>query len=77
MKETNANNAKEQLRGRIQGEKTHLLAAVESLTFLPSREARCCSRASNRLLGAWGQRNITSHTHNTEPERHGGPSKTT
>lgn len=31
---------------------THLLAAVESLTFLPSNEAKCCSRASRRLLGA-------------------------
>lgn len=31
---------------------THLLAAVESLTFLPSKEAKCCSRASRRLLGA-------------------------
>lgn len=29
-----------------------LLAAVESLTFLPSKEAKCCSRASRRLLGA-------------------------
>lgn len=32
----------------------HLLAAVESLTFLPSKEAKCCSRASRRLLGACG-----------------------
>lgn len=31
---------------------TYLLAAVESLTFLPSKEAKCCSRASRRLLGA-------------------------
>lgn len=31
---------------------THLLAGVESLTFFPSKEAKCCSRASNRLLGA-------------------------
>lgn len=31
---------------------TDLLAAVESLTFLPSKEAKCCSRASRRLLGA-------------------------
>lgn len=33
-------------------EGTHLLAAVESLTFFPSKEAKCCSRASSRLLGA-------------------------
>lgn len=32
----------------------HLLAAVESFTFFPSNEAKCCSRASRRLLGAWG-----------------------
>lgn len=31
---------------------TYLLAAVESLTFFPSKEAKCCSRASSRLLGA-------------------------
>lgn len=31
---------------------TDLLAAVESLTFLPSKDAKCCSRASRRLLGA-------------------------
>lgn len=30
----------------------YLLAAVESLTFFPSKEAKCCSRASRRLLGA-------------------------
>lgn len=30
----------------------YLLAAVESFTFLPSKEAKCCSRASRRLLGA-------------------------
>lgn len=35
-----------------QGHK-HLLAAVESLIFFPSREAKCCSKASRRLLGAW------------------------
>lgn len=31
---------------------TYLLAAVESLTFFPSKDAKCCSRASSRLLGA-------------------------
>lgn len=31
---------------------TYLLAAVESFTFFPSKEAKCCSRASSRLLGA-------------------------
>lgn len=41
---------------------TYLLAAVESLTFFPSREAKCCSRASSRLLGAWceSQSHVTS-----------------
>lgn len=28
------------------------MSALSSLVFLPSREARCCSRASRRLLGA-------------------------
>lgn len=37
----------------------YLLAAVESLTFFPSNEAKCCSRASRRLLGAWRNGNIT------------------
>lgn len=36
----------------VTGRSTYLLAAVESLTFLPSKEAKCCSRASSRLLGA-------------------------
>lgn len=35
----------------------YLLAAVESLTFFPSKEAKCCSRASRRLLGACHERN--------------------
>lgn len=35
-----------------QTKQTYLLAAVESLTFFPSKEAKCCSRASSRLLGA-------------------------
>lgn len=39
-------------RKKIRAGLTHLLAAVESLTFLPSKEAKCCSRASRRLLGA-------------------------
>lgn len=30
----------------------YLVSALSSLVFLPSREARCCSRASRRLLGA-------------------------
>ena len=30
----------------------YLLAAVESLIFFPSKEAKCCSKASRRLLGA-------------------------
>lgn len=38
---------------------THLLAAVESFTFLPSKEAKCCSRASRRLLGACRDRTHT------------------
>lgn len=38
---------------------TYLLAAVESLTFLPSKEAKCCSRASKRLLGACCDRKHT------------------
>lgn len=38
---------------------TYLLAAVESLTFLPSKEAKCCSRASRRLLGACRDRKHT------------------
>lgn len=38
---------------------TYLLAAVESLTFLPSKEAKCCSRASSRLLGACCDRKHT------------------
>lgn len=29
------------------------MSAFSSLVFLPSREARCCSKASSRLLGAW------------------------
>lgn len=45
----------------------YLLAAVESLTFFPSNEAKCCSRASRRLLGAWRYGNISlqasTHTH--------------
>lgn len=32
---------------------TYLLAIERSLSFLPSREARCCSKASRRELGAW------------------------
>ncbi len=31
---------------------SYLLSAESSLVFFPSREARCCSRASRRLLGA-------------------------
>jgi hypothetical protein len=31
----------------------YLVSALSSLVFFPSREARCCSRASRRLLGAW------------------------
>ena len=47
---------------------TYLLAAVESLTFLPSKEAKCCSRASRRLLGAWRAKStklasISHHEH--------------
>jgi len=34
------------------GEGVYLVSALSSLVFLPSREARCCSRASRRLLGA-------------------------
>lgn len=34
----------------------YLVSAFSSLVFLPSREARCCSRASRRLLGAWNRR---------------------
>jgi len=37
----------------------HLLAAVESLIFFPSREAKCCSKASRRLLGACKERHGT------------------
>lgn len=33
---------------------SYLLAMERSLSFLPSREARCCSRASRRELGALG-----------------------
>lgn len=33
----------------------YLLAVERSLSFLPSREARCCSSASRRELGAWGK----------------------
>ncbi len=47
----------------------YLLAAVESLTFFPSNEAKCCSRASRRLLGAWRYGNISlqesTHTQTT------------
>lgn len=31
----------------------YLVAVESSLIFLPSREAKCCSKASRRLLGAW------------------------
>lgn len=43
----------------VMGGLSHLLAAVESLTFLPSKEAKCCSRASRRLLGACRDRKHT------------------
>lgn len=43
----------------LMGGLTYLLAAVESLTFLPSKEAKCCSRASRRLLGACCDREST------------------
>lgn len=43
----------------VMGGLTYLLAAVESLTFLPSKEAKCCSRASRRLLGACRDRKHT------------------
>lgn len=36
----------------------YLLAAVESLIFFPSKEAKCCSKASRRLLGACNCTNI-------------------
>lgn len=39
----------------------HLLAAVESLIFFPSREAKCCSKASRRLLGACKERHWGIH----------------
>lgn len=32
-----------------------MVSAFSSLVFLPSRDARCCSRASRRLLGAWNR----------------------
>lgn len=40
----------------------YLLSAESSLVFLPSREARCCSRASRRLLGACGRQRRVSHS---------------
>lgn len=33
----------------------YLVSAFSSLVFLPSKDARCCSKASRRLLGAWNR----------------------
>lgn len=33
----------------------YLVSAFSSLVFLPSKDARCCSKASRRLLGAWAR----------------------
>lgn len=42
---------------------SYLLAVERSLSFLPSREARCCSRASRRELGAWGGWGSADYNH--------------
>ena len=50
----------------------NLLAADSSLIFRPSREARCCSRASRRELGAWGGSGVSG----VEGEGEGGEAGT-
>lgn len=50
----------------VVGGLAYLLAAVESLTFLPSKEAKCCSRASRRLLGACCDREHTVSSSQTQ-----------
>lgn len=52
---------------------THLLAAVESFTFLPSKDAKCCSRASRRLLGACCDRKPTVSKYLRDGQRSWSP----
>lgn len=40
----------------------YLVSAFSSLVFLPSREARCCSKASRRLLGAWNRQDTADES---------------